>query len=645
LNTLVPINGESTRIVGVMPEGFGFPSAQDIWLPLEVASVVPATGPRNASVLVFGRLAPGATHALASAEATTALRRALDARATTGQPASAAEVRVESFPAAQIGDERTIVFTSLNVAAGLILLLALVNVTTLLSARAGERARELALRLALGASPLRLFVQGMWEGVILCVAGGALGVAGAAWALDTITRWTQLNLQGNMVFWWVWRLDRVTLLSAGAFVTIAVAVLSSVVWQSAVRTNVREVIQDGSARSGSRREGKVTRGLVMLQVATVTVLMYVGVLSGVMAYRVVRVDPGYDATNLLQASLEPSDERFPAGDARAQVFRTVEERLAGQGAIDAVLLRARLARQHDYRGTFALRQHDAFSALPSANILATLGSMSTLGVELVEGRLFEPTDDRTRAPVVLISRSLAARHWRGRSPVGDQLRLAAVGDSTQWRTVAGVVSDIPYGDALSRDRSTDAIYVPLLQSDAADASVIVRHTSSELAGRQALSEVFTGVDPFLVPGSVYQAAEVIRKSGLIATGLVKLFGGCFAFALLLAVAGTYGLLSRSMGQRTREVGVRRALGGSDPQITRMLLLQGARQLGVGAVAAAPVLLIVGTASTRLLPLSGLLTATAAVLVSAAIVAVVAAATWLPVRRVLRLTPRAALGWD
>ena len=644
LGTYVVINGVTTRVVGVMPAGFGFPVAQDAWLPLPV-SVSGAPQPGTEDLSLFGRLAPGVSRPQAAAEATALLQRVVAARDTSGRGASRTVMVVESFPAAQIGDERTLVFTFLNLLAALILLLALVNVTTLLTARANERVRETAVRLALGASTPRLIMQGMWESIILCVAGGIVGTAGVAWGLDAITRWTRANMEGNMAFWWVWQMDRVTLLTAGAFVTVAIAVLGSVVSLRATRTNVREVMQDGSARSGSRREGRLARGLVVMQVTTVTILMFIGVLSGVMARRVVTMDPGYDPRNLLQVGLEPSGERFATKEARAAVFRGVEARLAEHAAIDGALLRTRLAEKGNDDATFALRDRLTSGALPAANILATLGAMSTLGISVVEGRPLEASDDHTRAPVVLISRSLAARHWRARSPVGDQLRLAGVGDTLVWRTIVGVVSDIPYGNELSRDRSPDAIYVPLLQADVPGANVFVRYRASEVAGRQALHQVFGAIDPLLVPGYVYRAAEVIQKTSLIATGMTKLFGSCFVFALLLAVAGTYGLMSRSIGLRTREIGVRRALGATDAVATRMLLGQGARQLGVGTLVAAPILVVAGAAATHFFPLGGALTATIGVLVSVAIVGVVLAATWLPTHKVLRVPLRDALWRD
>jgi predicted permease len=636
IDSQVDVNGVRTRIVGVMPEGFGFPIVQDAWLPMHAPGAAVAAG--KESVWLFARLAPGVSRSEASAEATGVIRRALAAR-DDSTLATFGSIAVESFPEAQMGEGRILVFTFLNLLAGLILLLALVNVTTLLTARANERVRETAVRLALGASTGRLVMQGMWEGIMLCIAGGVFGTAGAAWGLETITRWTQLNMPDNLAFWWIWHLDRVTVLSAGAFVTVAIAVLGAVVSLRAMRTNVREVLQDGSARAGSRREGRLARMLVATQVAAVTILMFVGVLSGVIARRIVNLDPGYDASKLLQVYVAPSPERFSSPDARDGAFRTTLAQLSGRESLDGVLLRKKLAAPGN-AGAFEIRG-DARSEHPRANVIATVGDMGTLGITMVQGRALETSDDRARQPVVVVSRSLATRQWPGRSPVGQLIRLA-VGDTTQWRAVVGVVSDIPYGNLLTRDRSTEAVYLPLLQSDATDADVIVRYRTSEVAGRQALYDAFRAIDPQQIPESVYRTSEVLLKSGLMVTGLTKLFGGCFVFALLLAVAGTYGLMSRSIGLRTREIGVRRALGASDTAATRMLLTQGARQLGVGTLAAAPIIAAIGAVAAHYLPLGGALTAFVGVAVSAAITGVVLSATWLPTRKVLSVPLRDAL---
>jgi putative ABC transport system permease protein len=346
---------------------------------------------------------------------------------------------------------------------------------------------------------------------------------------------------------------------------------------------------------------------------------------------------------LLQVELSPSAERFATAAARDGVFRDAQARLAEDTAAAGALLRTRLAGR-DGGPTFAVRTADPASAVAPAHVLATLGAVSTLGITVVQGRLLGVDDDRRHPPVAVISQALAARQWPGRSPIGEQLRLAGA-ETQPWRTIVGVVSDLPYGTPLLPDRSAEAIYVPLLQTDAASTQIFLRCRTSEVAGRQALHRVLGAIDPEMVPGYVFRASEVIEKTGMITVGLTKLFGACFAFALLLAVAGTYGLMSESIGLRTREIGVRRALGASEAMATRMLLMQGARQLGIGTLIAAPVLIVIGVAASQLLPLGGTLTAVAGVGVSAAIVGVVLAATWLPTRRVLSVPLRDAIWKD
>lgn len=635
LGAPVVIDGTSTRVVGVMPRGFGFPVAAEAWLPLP-AGALAAREHGLTPLRLVARLAPGVTHAAAAAEAGPVLRRLAAARDTSAR-AVAVSAAVESFPAVQFGEERALVFTTLNVLAGMILLLALVNVTNLLLARANERVRETAVRLALGATTGRLAVQGMWETVLLCLAGGALGTLGAAWGLDAVTRWTRANMEENLAFWWVWRMDRVGLLGAGAFITVAVAVLAGVVALRTARTNVREVMQDGSARAGSRRVGRLSRVLVATQVATVTVLMFFGVMAGVMARRVLALDPGFPTAQLLQGGVYPPAARWDTPARRAAVLRDVHARLAEREELDGVLLRTTLADHRSPGGRFALRAGGSGTAY----VVAALGDLETVGSRILEGRAFTPSDDASQAPVAIVSRALARAHWRGGSPIGDQVQVTVAGRPA-WATIVGVADDVMHGDPLSRERSADAVWIPLLQAGVDGSAFVVRWKDGEVAARQALRAAFASVDPLLVPDTVQPFDEVLRKLGLITTSVSRLFAACFAFALLLALAGTFGLMSRAIGLRTREVGVRRALGASDASVTRLLLAQGGRQLGVGALAAAPLLVAVGVAFTRWFPIAAWIPAAAALLVPAAVVGLILGATWLPTRGVLRLTPREAL---
>lgn len=643
INQQVPLSGVSTRVVGVMPEGYGFPVASEAWEPLP-RRVYASTQPGINSVRLVARLAPEVTYEQASLEGTGILRPIVVARDTSVKSYDV-QLTAVSFPEAQIGPERNLVFVVLNLLAALILLLAIVNVTNLLLARANERVRETAVRLALGASTGRLVMQGMWESILLCVTGGIVGTAFASWGLAAITRWTQRNMEGNLAFWWVWQMDHVTILSAGAFVTLAIAALGAVVSRRATRTNMREVMQDGSARSGARREGRMSRVLVTTQVTTVTVLLFFGVMAGVMARRIVKIDMGYDTNRMLQGGVAPAEGRYATSMARAELYRGLAARLGEQEALEATLLRNTMAEKSSTDAGLVLRDERTTGARPVANLVAALGNLATVGVRVVEGRAFASSDDQSRESVAMVSQSLAARLWPGRSPVGEQVRLASVGDTTRWHTIVGVVSNIPFGNPLARDRSPDVLYVSLLQTPTPFATVFARYQSTEVGAREGLARAVELVDPLLTIDGVQPLSAVLERVALIARAVAKLFGACFAFALLLAVAGTYGLMSRSIGLRRREIGVRRALGASEGSVTRLLLVQGTRQLGLGTIVAAPLLVIVGLVFNHYFPVGGAVAVVAAVAVSATIIAVVLLATWVPTRRVLRVTPRDALWSD
>ncbi|MBK7833890.1 MAG: ABC transporter permease [Gemmatimonadetes bacterium] len=643
----VLLNGVSTEVVGVMPPGYGFPVAADSWVPLGSA-VREATEPGRYAVSAFGRLADGATREQASQELETLLRRARSDRPPVAADSSGTRlgVLVRSFPMAQMGDEGPYVFGLLNLMAVLILLLACVNVANLLLARANERSRELAVRLALGASRARLAMQALWEPVALVTIGGGLATALAAWGLGVVNRWAQQHMEGNLAFWWVWGMDTPTIIAAGGFMTVTIAALGGVMAVRATSTRFHDVLRDSGTRAGGRGAGRAARALVVTQVATVTVLLFFGVLSGIAAHRFANMNPGYDTTRLLASSVEPEAARYATTDARRALWTRLYDGMSAWPEVEHVVVRARLGEGDDESGAleFGDGRTLAAGATPRAWVQGVLGSLEALGIATLEGRPLTPGDRAGQAGVALVSRAAAQRYWPGKSPVGERVRLPGTGETGEdtWRTIVGVVDDVMYGDEFSRDRSAVAVYVPLTQHDAGWVTLLFRHRGDAAAAQAALHTTVTTVDPQLVPSRVSTYDEILEKSALIARSVSRLFAICFAFALLLAVSGTYGLMARSIGMRTREIGVRRALGASDRSIQQLLLGQGGRQLGIGAVVALPLMVLVGLAFARFFPIAPWLALSTGVGVSLAIVAVVLAATWIPTRRALAVAPRDAL---
>lgn len=306
------------------------------------------------------------------------------------------------------------------------------------------------------------------------------------------------------------------------------------------------------------------------------------------------------------------------------------------------MLRAPLATITDPSGEFEVEGGRADGDRPRSFVQAVLGPLSPLGIGIHEGPLLrlpgqrEQRRDGDRQP------GAGGAVLPGRSPIGARLRMPGLGEAGNWRVVVGVVGNVLHGNPLSRDRSPIAAYVPLRQSELAGAAVVVRHRGSVAAGRGALLQTLGDLDPLLVPGSVTSFDEMLSKTTLIARSVAVLFGACFAFALLLALSGTYGLMARAIGRRTREIGVRRALGATDRSILLLLLVQGGRQLGVGALIALPLTLLIGWGFSRFFPIALAVSVGTAIGVSAAITALVLAATWLPTRRAIAIPPRDAL---
>jgi hypothetical protein len=383
---------------------------------------------------------------------------------------------------------------------------------------------------------------------------------------------------------------------------------------------------------------------VITQVTTVTVLMFFGVMSSLVAYRVANVDIGYNTHNLLSASVGLSGDGYDTRDERGVFFQAVADGLNRRAALDGALLRSSVAEIRDRAGAYSLASAPSVDG-PHAYVEAVLGPMSVLGISLTSGRFFDARDNDRGAAVALVSRSMAEKYWPGRSAVGERIRLAADSGVVESRTIVGVVSDILMGTPLSRDRSPVAIYVPLRQADVERAIIVFRHRGDVAAAQAELYQELAVVDPRMLPPNVATFAEILEKTTLIAKSVTKLFAACFGFALLLAVSGTYGLMARSIGQRTREIGIRRALGATDRSVVELLLGQGGRQLGVGVAIALPVMLGVAIGFGKFFPIALALSMTLALLVAGMIVSVVLFATYIPTRRVLAISPRDALWRD
>ncbi|MGE0441646.1 MAG: ABC transporter permease [Gemmatimonadales bacterium] len=644
---VVELGGVPTRVVGIMPPGFEFPVATEAWVPIDPALVDPPAG-RAGAVDVFGRLADGASSRSAEAELAVLIARDRAAHPLPpGEEPRLGRVVVRSYPLAQVGDEGPWMVAGLNGLAALILLLACINVGNLLLARAHERGREMAVRQALGASRGRLVMQHLWESIILCVAGGVAATGLAVAGLELVDGWARAHLDGNLAFWWRWGFDRSVLFAAGGFVTVAVAALGGVVAVRATRGRFVETLRSGSAPTEGRQGARWSSALVVTQIVAVTLVMFVGVVAAIGARRILTVEIGHDTSRLLRTGFDLPADRYPTMADVSGFRQGLTAALLNRAELENVLFRADLAAISGDEARLEVAGRPAAPGEePRAYVAAVSGSLATLGVSMTEGRALGAGDDSRAAPVAMVSRALAVRLWPAGEAVGRELRLVGLeGASAPWRTVVGVVADVPFGNPFSRNRSALAAYLPLEQTEARGSELLVKHRNPEAPAVAAVTEVVNRADPAIALPYPQTYREMLEKSALMTRATARMFGGCFLFALVLAVSGTYGLVARSIGRRTREIGIRRALGASDGLILRLLVWQGGRLLGLGAVVALPLTAAGAVAVSQFLPIESSVTLAAAVLVSAAIAGVVFAATWLPTRRAVRIEPRDALWRD
>jgi len=634
-----------TEIVGVMPSGYRFPGSSHIWLPLK-PSMIKATADIENHVYLYARIKPG----IEKSEAEQVLSQQLNAIyqqnvAQYDLEKGTKTARIMTFPVLQMGGDSTIVFTFLNVIAGMILLLACINVGNLLLARAIERQKETAIRAALGASNNRLVSQLMWEGIIITVLGGVLSVllVGAALHYTNIILHSW-NADG-LVFWWQWGMDIETLLMAVAF-TLVTIFLSSFLpaWRSA-NQDINTTLRDGTRGAQGKKAGRLSRFLVTTQVFLVAILMLVGAMSGYVSHKMINLEMGDNYSNVMTARLSLPENKYPESQQQIAFYQNLIADIKSHPRVENVVL-------NNWLGMFPLTLEGIDYAdehsKPTVDTLSVIGSTDTVGVNLVDGRFFNHQDKEGNRKVAIISQSMANRYWPGESVVGKSFQLK-VDENDEKLFIVGVVTNrMNPRTMLGKLDSADEIYISGLQF-MTPFQIVYYRIAGELINTeeifyQALYKTDRTIDLF------YSVQPAEKNRGLM-RDIMKLtsnitFGTGF-FALMLALVGIYGLTANSVAQRTHEVGIRRAVGATDKSIINMFLKQGAKQLikGLGLALVIFVLIAFGfnKMSEGIFP--AYLYFVLAISVVIGLSVIVMLAIYAPTRRAVKMEPSSALRYE
>ena len=568
------VDGVPAQIIGVMPQGFGFPRSEHVWTPVVADRPIVAEG-RRAGTVVFGRLKEGVTAEQASTEFT-ALRQAT---LLPEDPEGRLPVEVTPYARRTVKGRVLSLLVALLSATGLVLVLACANVTTLLIGQASHRIRDLAVQASLGASHGRLIGQLLLESVLLAGLGTAAGVGVAVWAVDWIggVIASESALTGGPPSWVTFEVDGRVLAFSVVAALIAAALAGVAPALQATRVNCAEALK-GVVGGGPFQIGRLTRAVVQVQMAaSVTLTVGAGLFLMVLSTLLEPSAP-FDLS-VLSARVTLSAQRYPDAASRSRYFAELLRRLdARPGIAAAALTSAEMFRPSQARVQGGGRPSAGALDWMTAGVeVLSPGFFATLGVRLVEGRDFSSSDLEGREPVVIVNRALAAQLWPDTSPLGRRLRL---GEGGSWHTVIGLAPDLGTLRVGGTPRPP-AAYVPLWQQPQVAMTLIIRGKGDGAAMSALVAREATALDATAVPGDLLSARQILEmeRIGILLPGV--LFIVCGAAALVLASVGVYGVVSFSVAQRTREIGIRIALGARRAVVVRMLVTRGLKNIAVG----------------------------------------------------------------
>ncbi|HEU0176305.1 MAG TPA: ABC transporter permease [Blastocatellia bacterium] len=640
LGQTVTLDGIPNVIIGVLPPEFHFAPAE----PAEFWTALQATRPceqRRSCHNLYGvaRLKDGVTVGAALADVTLIAQQLEKQYPNSNRGQGAA---VMALSEVIVGDIRPILLTLLG-GAGLLLLIATVNVASLLLVRSESRRREIALRSALGASPARLARLFVTEGVTLVMAGGSLGLASAYWLMRLLTRLIPTGMLAGMSYLHGLGLNARVLAFGGVISLLAAALFSITPTLRLSLSEMREGLAESSRGSAGTIWRRLGSKLVVVELATAVVLLVAAGLLGKSLYRLLHVDIGFQPEHLATMEVNGPRSSYAKDEQAIALERQVVSRIASLPGVKFVGVSADgLPVSHNGNTTWfrvlGRPWNGEHNEAPIREVSADY--FTALGAKLLRGRYFTEAEDMSKPRVTIINQTMARQYFPDEDPVGKQISLNLT--KPEPMEIVGIVENIREGPLDTP--VPPVLYVPFNQSTDNSFGVVVRTSQDEESLLPAMAAAIHQIDPGIVTSDAMTMNDRINdsQSAYLRRSSAWLVGGFAALALLLSVVGLYGVVAYSVSQRTREIGVRMALGAQRSSVYLLILKEAGGLTAVGIIAGLFCSLAAATLMRTLLfgvnswDISTLITV-AAVLGASALIA-----SYIPARRAASVNPVEAL---
>jgi putative ABC transport system permease protein len=571
LGHVIDTGGDRYTVIGVMPADFHFPDRAEAWLPIQMD---PAKATRTDYFMrSVARLKPGVSVAQATSEAYSLLERIHRENPVSNNGWHARAVPIREIVA---GRYRTAVITLLA-AVGLLLLIACANVSNLLLVKASARVREMALRTALGASRRRIVRQLLSEGLLLGLAGGALGVLLAYLGIPALLALIPVDILPR---WMNFSVDHRVLGFA-----LAVSLLTSVVFAIAPAFglfggNLTDTLKEGGRGGSAGVRQKLLRNVLVVGEVALSVTLLTGAGLMVRSFLALRLQNlGFRSEKILSLDVGYPQHRYPDGPQARALLQQLTAEVASLPGVTSTAFTSGVPLNDGWGRIYTIegRPMPLKDMRFINHVVSTPGYFRTLGIPLLKGRDFTAAD--YDAPhIVIVSQAFVKMHWPRENPIGKRLRFGPPAKNEPWHTVVGVVADSRHGQLKGEDRPN--VYLPF-SPEFSLGSLLIRTSADPLKLVKTIRDRIVGTDHDIDVSHVFSLEQIVDRVAWQDRFFTVLFGAFAVLALVLAAVGLYATLSYTVSLHTHEIGVRMALGASASRVRGMVIRQGLALAGTG----------------------------------------------------------------